>query len=73
MNQQMAQMVKEAGIGTVWDLTPRLIKMLERLVELAQAAEREECASLCDLYAMPDGTSQAAIHLALAIRARGKR
>jgi hypothetical protein len=28
----------------------------------------EECAALCDLYAMPDGTSETAIILASAIR-----
>lgn len=28
----------------------------------------EDCAALCDLYAMPDGTSETAIILAAAIR-----
>jgi hypothetical protein len=36
----------------------------ERFAELIV----EECAALCDLYAMPDGTSETAIILASAIR-----
>jgi hypothetical protein len=30
----------------------------------------EECAKLCDLYAMPDGTSETAIILGRAIRSK---
>jgi hypothetical protein len=38
-----------------------------RLQEFAELIVNE-CANLCDLYAMPDGTSETAIILAQAIR-----
>lgn len=42
-----------------------------RLVNEAVAAEREACAQVCEMYGMPDGTSETARVLAVCIRARG--
>ena len=44
-----------------------------KLVGDAVAAEREECAKVCDAYGMPDGTSETAKILAYVIRARGSK
>jgi hypothetical protein len=44
----------------MWD--SRLTKFAELIVQ--------DCAGVCDLYAMPDGTSETAVILSLAIRHR---
>ena len=44
--------------------------LCDALVQLGAAAEREACAQVCEMYGMPDGTSETARILALCIRAR---
>jgi len=68
MNERIKNLFIQAGghveeeNGYLWtyneDLDPELFA--ELLIQ--------ECATLCDLYAMPDGTSETAIILASAIR-----
>lgn len=57
------EMAREAGIHA--EYTPGMIPLLERLAELARAAEREACAKVADGYVGADP-------IAAAIRARGQ-
>ena len=56
MNPNLAQLAHEAGIT----VNAESSKFAQLIVK--------ECAKVCDLYAMPDGTSETAIILAYAIR-----
>ena len=69
-------MAKEAGFNwpRAWGLSQLNADELERFAALVAAAEREECARVCDVYAELHGISSrahAAHDLADAIRARG--
>jgi hypothetical protein len=48
----------------------RYIERLEKFAEIVAAAEREECAKLCEAYSTVEGIAQ---QCAEAIRARGKK
>jgi hypothetical protein len=66
MNKRLREFEQESkleifGLGAkrhIWEAA------LEKYAELIV----QECAKVCDLYAMPDGTSETAIILASAIR-----
>jgi hypothetical protein len=66
MNKRLREFEQESkleifGLGAkrhIWEAA------LEKYAELIV----QECAKVCDLYAMPDGTSETAIILAYAIR-----
>ena len=62
--EDIIRMAREAGGGTTW--WPLHTDTLERFAALVAAAEREECANLCEQWnaSHPDA-------LAIAIRARG--
>jgi hypothetical protein len=62
-NDDIIRMVHEAGFGVT-------VQNLERLIELAVAAEREECAKVCDGYWPYNGSAS---ECAAAIRARGDK
>jgi hypothetical protein len=67
MNERIKELAQQAGFKVNWhNADVQAIKMarLEKFAELIV----QECATLCDLYAMPDGTSETAIILASAIR-----
>ncbi len=69
------RMAREAGITFVTEVgvasaTP---EWLERFAALVAAAEREECAKMCELVAREiDDTNGTATYIAAAIRARGQ-
>ncbi len=65
------RMAREAGDD--WDSTlPSDKEFLERFAALVTAAEREECAKVCELVAREiDDTNGTATYIAAAIRARG--
>lgn len=72
MNERIKQLAEQAGDG--WDhslLEDVAIITLERFAALIAAAEREDCARVCDALASPVHwlTAQAC---AAAIRARGE-
>ena len=41
MSREAMKLAREAGLEEMWELTPRFISRLERLVELVRADERE--------------------------------
>lgn len=61
MNELIKQLMLKAGYAA-----PEIAGRANKLAELVA----EECAKLCDLYAMPDGTSETAIILGRAIRSK---
>lgn len=67
MNERIKQLLRQAGVGDNWNeedwysLSPKMVEKFAQLIV-------QECAGVCDLYAMPDGTSHTAIILASAIR-----
>lgn len=74
MRDEIIKMARKAGIefdlidedeGQIWYITT---ETLERFFHMAQAAEREACAKVCDEWAM----FQLAFDLAGQIRARGQ-
>ena len=62
-NEDIIRMVHEADFRVT-------VQNLERLIELAVEAEREECAKVCDGYWRYNGSAS---ECAAAIRARGER
>ena len=72
--EQIIAMADKADVeitnGDGWP-NERFIKKLERFAALVAAAEREECAKVCEGF--NDGLSLTAIELAAAIRARGAK
>jgi hypothetical protein len=63
------RMAREAGVSKPWDQEPVEWKTLERFAALVAAAEREECAKLCEL--VEDDEFYFGCQYADAIRARG--
>jgi len=65
MNERIKQLLNQAGI-----YQPDRFDAIDGSNQMEKFAELivEECAKVCDLYAMPDGTSETAIILAYAIR-----
>lgn len=63
------RMAREAGVSKPWDQEPVEWKTLERFAALVAAAEREECAKLCEL--VEDDEFYFGRQYADAIRARG--
>ena len=62
MNERIKELMQQAGTDTSgkWmgvEHTEKFAKLIAK-----------ECADLCDLYAMPDGTSETAIILSAAIK-----
>ena len=43
------RMAREAGVSKPWDQEPVEWKTLERFAALVAAAEREECAKICEI------------------------
>lgn len=74
MDECTIKMAKEAGFDMPW-LSHEEHQCIERLVELSRAAEREECAKLCDeLVIEVVGNSALAVdQCARAIRARSQQ
>lgn len=76
MNTLVKRLAEEAGFvlwgdedynpGDVIDWSSRYDAELEKFARLVA----EECASICDAYGMPDGTSQTAMILSSAIKKR---
>lgn len=76
MNTLVKKLAEEAGFvlwgdedynpGDVIDWSSRYDAELEKFARLVA----EECASICDSYGMPDGTSQTAMILSSVIRKR---
>jgi hypothetical protein len=70
MNERIRELARQADAWAreiVTDLREIPIYNKIRDEKFAQLIV-EECAKVCDLYAMPDGTSETAIILAYAIR-----
>ncbi len=71
MNERIRELAEQSGFGfgsyefeNEYDMACGSVSDLKKFAELIV----RECAALCDLYAMPDGTSETAIILASAIR-----
>jgi hypothetical protein len=62
MNRQLKELAEQAGYPDHMTYGQDLV--LERFAESIV----RECAAVCDLYAMPDGTSQTAMILSAAIK-----
>jgi len=62
MNKQIQELMKQAGTDTSgkWMGVEHAEKFAQLIVQ--------QCADVCDLYAMPDGTSETAIILSAAIK-----
>ncbi len=45
---EIIRITREAGISKPWDQEPMRWETLERFAALVAAAEREECAKVCD-------------------------
>ena len=62
MNEQIRELMKQAGTDTSgkWMGVEHAEKFAELIVR--------QCADVCDLYGMPDGTSETAIILSAAIK-----
>jgi len=62
MNQLILELMKQAGTDTSgkWMGVEHAEKFAELIVR--------QCADVCDLYGMPDGTSETAIILSAAIK-----
>jgi hypothetical protein len=62
MNKQILELMKQVGTDTSgkWMGVEHAEKFAELIVR--------QCADVCDLYAMPDGTSETAIILSAAIK-----
>ena len=73
MNERIRELAEQAGIEFDDDfpLEPETIYYL-KLSDFKKFAELivKECASICDSYGMPDGTSQTAMILSSAIKKR---
>ena len=73
------KLAREAGITTVLPAPLGQVESLERFATLVAAAEREECAKVCDDLELPEhyegtwpsGWSDGTDDCAAAIRARG--
>lgn len=63
MNEQFKQISLMAGGSHYPSINPDLQQKFGELIV-------EECVKICDLYGMPDGTSPAAMIIALAIKNR---
>ena len=77
MNREdIIKMAREAWLGDGPEM-PYVLKELERFAYLVAAAEREACAQMAGNYAAANAESDnmawAFLHLATAIRARGKK
>ena len=79
--EEIIRMAKEAGwlMEVEWDETDGFMDLLERFAIVVAAAEREECAKVCESRG-PDGAERfgvtgalVALDCAERIRARGKR
>lgn len=68
MNERLRELVKQTGKSfggghpEYW--TQGIDEHLEKFAELIV----RDCAGVCDMYAMPDGTSQTAMILSMAIK-----
>jgi len=73
-NDQIIQWAREAGVSIRghYDETGSTPAELQRFAELVAAAEREECAALCDRFQARDVGMQPA-ECAAAIHARGEK
>ena len=79
MTENIIKMAKEAGFAMAW-MSHEEHQCIERLVNLAQAAERDACAKVCESLSLEweEQPNIAQIELAtmldcaLAIRARGE-
>ena len=62
MNERIRELIKQVGtdVSGKWMNVDNSEKLAELIVR--------ECAGVCDLYAMPDGTSETAIILSAAIK-----
>jgi hypothetical protein len=62
MNERIRELMKQAGTDTSgkWMGVEHAEKFAELIVR--------QCADVCDLYGMPDGTSETAIILSAAIK-----
>jgi len=62
MNERIQELMKQAGTDTSgkWMGVEHAEKFAELIVQ--------QCADVCDLYGMPDGTSETAIILSAAIK-----
>jgi hypothetical protein len=67
MNERIRKLLNEATSGLEPDLSEQRTVTLNEMEKFAELIVKE-CAKVCDLYAMPDGTSETAIILAYAIR-----
>lgn len=68
--KEIIRMAREVGFSQPWTAPKETQKRLERFAALVAAAEREECAKLCDKY--NDGRYANTTDLcAAAIRSRG--
>jgi hypothetical protein len=65
MNQRIQEFADEAG-ADIWG--DKVVSSQYFDIEKFAQLIVQECAKVCDLYAMPDGTSETAIILASAIR-----
>ncbi len=78
MNEDIIEMAKEAGFAMAW-MSHEEHQCIERLVNLAQAAEREACARVCEEHGkvwferMLLGFQSTLNDAADAIRARGNQ
>ena len=68
------RMAREAGISKPWDQEPIKWETLERFANLVAAAEREECAKICDAAQLFGNSDErwSAKCCSEAIRARGQ-
>ena len=70
----IVKLAREAGISKPWDQEPIKWETLERFANLVAAAEREECAKICDAAQLFGNSDErwSAKCCSEAIRARGK-
>jgi len=68
LKMRLREFEKTSGMD-VYGLGAKRDMWDSRLEKFAQLIA-QDCASVCDLYAMPDGTSETAVILSLAIRHR---
>ena len=65
MNERIKEFAEQARLSYV--MTPDKPYIMEDLEKFAELIVKE-CAGICDLYGMPDGTSTTAMILSLSIK-----